>query len=102
MGGLVSLAGPCPVNYQGLCCADAASYWLTGLGQEEVGLRNLRDLGLVLLTGRQSHHILGWVVVGLGFPDPVLAYWWMGLFPGMATLGYRVSQSWFWSVGESA
>ena len=35
MGGLVSLAGPCPVNYQGLCCVDAVSYWLTGLGQEE-------------------------------------------------------------------
>ena len=48
VGGLVSLAGPCPVNYQGLCCVDAVSYWLTGLGQEEAGLRNLGDLGLVL------------------------------------------------------
>ena len=48
MGCLVSIAGPCPVGCQGLLCAEAASHWLIGLGQEEVGCRNLGDLGLLL------------------------------------------------------
>ena len=55
--------------------------------------------GLVWFTSGQSQ-VLGWVIVGPGFPDLVTAYWWMWPVPDTAGCGFQGVPKLVLAIGE--